>query len=202
MDPKYTLAVKTFLQANGSLNIIGWAINAGSDEHHQLLSVDLSERNTHLENSVAKGEALISNGKLGADIIRLKAGQRFLPHTHPGDHLILTIGGKGTVTYNGKIYQTDAGQIYLIEGKVPHAVGAITDHLILAIGSPHKPIDAYDRMTPVEYITVTSEVNSLNCLICGVTAVVPQFLHHFNCHHCPCTDCVAKANGAEEKTQL
>ena len=37
---------------------------------------------------------------------------------------------------------TNAGTIYVVKGGVPHAVSAITDHMILACGAPHKPVDS------------------------------------------------------------
>jgi len=77
----------------------------------------------------------------------------------------------------------------MIEGKVPHAVGAITDHVILAVGAPHMPVDSVERMTPVEYEAVTAELNELHCLICDKIAIYPQRLHDAECPHCPCIDC-------------
>ncbi|MHA2028831.1 MAG: cupin domain-containing protein [Candidatus Kariarchaeaceae archaeon] len=142
-----------------------------------------------MKNSNATGDPLVSNGLLGGDIIHLKAGDSFVPHTHPGDHLLIVVGGLGTVVYNGKIYPTQTGQIYMIEGKIPHAVGAITNHVILAVGCPHRPIDSVDRMKPVEYKAVTTNIESLHCLICGVTAKFPLIIHEKGCQHCPCFDC-------------
>jgi hypothetical protein len=77
----------------------------------------------------------------------------------------------------------------LIGGQVPHAVGAITDHVILAVGAPHKAIDSTDRMAPVEYFAVTSDLGDLRCLACGVTALSPTRPHDLGCVHCPCDGC-------------
>src|SRR5689334_16592154 len=103
-----------------------WSVDLGITGD-QLLSVDLSARPTPVAHSHATGEALISNGLLGADIIRLAAGDGFVPHTHSGDHLLIVIGGEGTITCGGRILPTCAGDLFMIEGQIPHAVGAITD---------------------------------------------------------------------------
>jgi quercetin dioxygenase-like cupin family protein len=139
--------------------------------------------------SNATGEELVSNGLLGAGIIRLAAGDGFVPHTHSGDHLLIVVGGLGTITYGGKIYPTKAGDIFMVEGQVPHAVGAITDHVILAIGSHYRPVDSAERMTPVDYEAVTTDLDELHCLICDIHARPPHRLHDAECPHCPCFDC-------------
>lgn len=146
----------------------------------------------------ATGRSLVSNGDLGADIIRLAAGAGFAPHTHPGDHLLAVIAGEGTITYDGRVHHTRAGQIYLIEGAVPHAVGAITDHVILAVGAPHKAVDAVDRMALVRYEEVIAPEGDLDCTICHRAAVVPVRLHDLSCPHCPCSQCVG-ADHADDR---
>lgn len=137
----------------------------------------------------ASGRELVTNGDIGADLIRLPAGAGFVPHTHPGHHVLTVVAGIGTITYDGRIHETHAGQTFLIEGDIPHAVGAITDHLILAVGSPHKRIGADDRMTPVAYEEVVADDGELTCLICRRTAGPPRYLHTTGCPHCPCRTC-------------
>jgi hypothetical protein len=77
----------------------------------------------------------------------------------------------------------------MVEGAVPHAVGAITDHVILAVGAPHKAVDSTERMTPVDYEAVTAEIETLHCLICDIEATCPERVHDYGCPHCPCADC-------------
>ena len=180
----------TFLNDDGTLRIVKWALDSGVDHGHQHMSVSLKKRSLKMAHSIATGEGLVSNGHMGADVISLKAGQGFVPHTHPGDHLLVIIGGTGTITYAGKIYPTHAGQILMIEGKVPHAVGAITDHVILAIGAPHRHVDEPDRMKPVEYRAIATDIKELHCLICDVKEKLPKKLHDWKCAHCPCYECV------------
>jgi quercetin dioxygenase-like cupin family protein len=141
----------------------------------------------------ATGTPLVTNGAIGADLIQLTKGAGFVPHTHPGHHVLVVVGGEGTITYGGNVYPTRAGQTYLIEGEVPHGVGAITDHVILAVGAPHKLVDAEERMLPVPYVEVTADDGDLNCLICNVRACYPARLHDESCPHCPCADCVGGA---------
>ncbi|QXJ26449.1 cupin domain-containing protein [Actinomadura graeca] len=141
----------------------------------------------------ATGRGLVGNGRIGADVIRLAAGAGFAPHTHPGHHVLAVLAGVGTITYGGRVHRTEAGQIYLVEGEVPHAVGAISDHLILAVGAPHKPVDSADRMDLVPYTEVLAPDGDLDCLICEMSAALPDRLHDRGCPHCPCTACVRTA---------
>lgn len=175
--------------ARNGLHIECWAQSAGQHDGSQRLSVDLGERPIRLAHAPASGAAMASNGRLGVDLIRVAAGYGFRPHTHPGDHVLIVVGGEGTITYDGVIYPTTAGTLYMIDGEVPHAVGAITDHVILAVGSPHRPVDADDRMTPVEYQEVLSELGDLRCLICDLKSTHPRLLHDVGCAHCPCPSC-------------
>jgi quercetin dioxygenase-like cupin family protein len=160
-----------------------------AESGEQLLAVDLTPRPARLVGGPATGSAVESNGALGADVIRLAAHDCFVPHTHPGHHILVVIGGRGTITCRGRVYPTSAGQVYFVEGQVAHAVGAITDHVLLAIGAPHRPIDSSDRMERVGYEAVTDELGELRCLICDLVAPRPKRLHETGCLHCPCFDC-------------
>lgn len=181
-----------FLGAGGLLRIVRWACDGAVDEStgRHRLEVDLGPRPVRMAHSTATGEGLVSNGFLGADVIRLGPGEGFVPHTHPGDHLLVVVGGLGTITYDGRVYPTAAGEIYLVEGGVPHGVGARTEHVILAVGAPHRPVDSPDRMTPVPYEAVLADVADLTCLMCGITVGDGHQLHSLGCPHCPCAGCV------------
>lgn len=173
-----------FLDEAGRLRIAHWADDLGIDAQ-QVLGIDLSRRPTPMVATTATGLGLVSNGHLGVDVIRVAAGQGFAPHTHGGDHLLIVIGGRGTIAYDGVVYETNAGDVYLIEGDVPHAVGAITDHVILAVGVPHQPVDSDRRQAIVEYEAVAAGLGDLACDICQVTAKVPLRLADVGCPHCP-----------------
>jgi quercetin dioxygenase-like cupin family protein len=177
-------------QLVSGLEIIRWAEGLIADDHSKL-HVHHDPRPAQLHGAPgASGLGLVSNGVIGADLLRVPAGSGFVPHTHPGHHVLVVVGGRGTITYGGAIYETTAGEVYLIEGEVPHAVGAITDHVILAVGAPHRKVDSEDRMTPVPYEEVLAPTQDLHCLICELRAEAPQNLHAIGCEHCPCYDCL------------
>jgi len=180
------------LEDDGSLRIVQWAVNEGisdAESGAQTLTIPDEDGEYEMAHSSATGDALVSNGDLGIDMIRIDAGDGFVPHTHPGDHILIPVYGEGTITYDGAVYPTQAGTVYIIAGEVPHGVGAITDHAILAVGSPHAPVDSAERMEPVEYDKVTTEINHINCLICE-ESVQDGKLHKIGCDHCPCHDCL------------
>lgn len=89
--------------------------------------------------------------ELGADWIEMQPGTAFALHTHPGDHLLYAISGCGTITMGGVVRMFAAGSTCFIPGASPHAVGNPGDEplLLLAVGHPHKPLTAHDRMTLV-----------------------------------------------------
>ena len=182
--------------ATPNLDIVTWAKTEVNDGHTNL-RLEHSERSQKMHGARdATGQGLVTNGAVGADLIRLPAGAGFEPHTHPGHHVLAVVGGIGTITYAGSVYETQAGQIYLVEGQVAHAVGAITDHVILAVGSPHKAIDAEDRMAPVPYEEIVAPQGDLTCTICDLQALAPTRLHDVGCEHCPCQTCVGGGDQA------
>jgi quercetin dioxygenase-like cupin family protein len=99
----------------------------------------------------ATGMGLHTNGHLGADLLHVKAGDQFPVHTHPGDHLLYCLSGRGTITVDQVTYDIVPGDLYMVDGLIPHAVGAVTDHVILAIGAPHKAVDSPERMRFVDW---------------------------------------------------
>lgn len=180
----------------GTLHVSDWTHAAiGQDE--TLLRIPHGELPVGVQGANATGLSLVSAGDIGADLLRLPAGARFPPHTHVGHHVLVVLAGLGTVTFSGEIRPTRAGQIYIIEASVPHAVGAITDHVILAVGAPHKQVGSADRMSVVGYEEVLSPQSDLTCLICRMKSVAPQNLHELGCPHCPCLGC-AHARGLPE----
>lgn len=178
----------TYKHDDGRLILAEWG--ASESTHHDNLCttvlVDHYERSTPMYGTKASGERMVSNGHLGLDLIRVPAGEGFSPHTHPGDHLLIAVAGEGTVTVDGLIYPTRAGQVYMVEGAVPHAVGAITDHVILAVGAPHRNIDAADRMTLTDYAAVAATMGDLTCLVCdGTPTGTASTLRALGCPHTP-----------------
>src|SRR4051812_1428071 len=187
--------------------VVDWARSVGMDDGGTALFVANHPGHVNMEHSVATGTGLVTNGNLGVDRIHVLAGQGFVPHTHPGDHILIVVAGLGTITYGGQVVPTEAGQLYMVPGLIPHAVGARTDHVILAVGSPHKAVDDPDRMAPIEYQAVTStEVGDMTCLACGelnhggtpIRATFPTLLHQLGCTHCPCFYCLSTGDAAED----
>jgi quercetin dioxygenase-like cupin family protein len=112
------------------------------------LALSVSRDGVPVHGADALGLGLHSNGQLGADLLWVPAGKRFPVHTHPGHHLLLCLSGTGTITLDKITYRVGPGDFYMVDGLVPHAVGAAeeTDHILVAIGSPHKPVDSPERM--------------------------------------------------------
>src|SRR5262245_8434145 len=131
----------------GDLRIARWATHGdyrapiASRTGMSTLLVHDGARPTPMAHSPAgvTGAGLASNGMRGVRVIRVPAGRGFPPHTHPGDHLLIVVAGFGTIAVGGRVYATQAGEVYMIAGSEPHAVGAVSDHVILAVGSPHAP---------------------------------------------------------------
>jgi quercetin dioxygenase-like cupin family protein len=171
-----------------ALEICDWAIAEGADNGVQHLGIDMSPGPVAvLKTRAATGRSLLSNGYLGADLLHIPAGEGFAPHIHPGDHLLFVVAGQGTITVEGEITPTHPGQAYMVEGAVPHAVGAISDHVILAIGAPHKPLDSPARQDLVEYAALLADLGCLTCRICGVSGRSAAELAERGCGHSPCT---------------
>lgn len=101
----------------------------------------------------AYGEKLLSNGTIGVDMLVVPPGAGFPVHVHAGHHLLLCISGPGTFSLAGQVHTVDVGDLSMIEGNVPHAVGNpnAQPHVLLAIGCPPRELDAEDRMTVTDW---------------------------------------------------
>lgn len=111
----------------------------------------LPEHGVDVHGAPARGVAMLTNGHLGADLLHVAAGNQFPVHTHPGDHLLYVVSGRGTISIGNVTYEVAEGDLHMVPGAIPHAVGAIDDHIILAIGAPHKTVDSPDRMALVDW---------------------------------------------------
>jgi quercetin dioxygenase-like cupin family protein len=168
------------------VTLCDWATDCGAEGSTHRLSIDVQPGPDRLaKTESATGRALLSNGYMGADIIHVAAGTGFDPHTHPGDHLLFAIAGYGTITADGVISRTVPGTVYMIEGAVPHAVGAITDHMLLSVGSRHRPLTSADRQELVPFSALLSAQESITCSICSVTANSRSGLVEQGCTHAP-----------------
>jgi quercetin dioxygenase-like cupin family protein len=88
--------------------------------------------------------------EIGADLIEMQPGSAFPLHIHPGEHILYVIQGQGLVHVDGVDQRVKTGDTIFIPAEYPHAVKTISTatepFLILAVGYPHKHIDATDRM--------------------------------------------------------
>ncbi|GAA4626944.1 hypothetical protein GCM10023196_037240 [Actinoallomurus vinaceus] len=117
-----------------------------------LLAAQAAKDGEPVHGAPATGVGLHTNGHLGADLLHVPAGERFAVHTHPGDHLLMCMEGEGTISIGEVTYNVQPGDLYLVPGMVPHAVGAGTrDHVLMAIGAPHRPVASPTRMTHTDW---------------------------------------------------
>ena len=101
----------------------------------------------------AYGEKLLTNGLIGVDMLVVPPGTGFPVHVHHGHHLLLVLAGRGTFSLNEETYEVEPGDLSMIEGSVPHAVGNPFEqpHVLLAVGCPHRELDSEDRMTVTDW---------------------------------------------------
>jgi quercetin dioxygenase-like cupin family protein len=91
--------------------------------------------------------------ELGIDLIEMEPGAAFPLHTHEGDHILYILTGHGYVHVDGVDHPARAGDTLFIPAAYPH--GVKTDptfprrFVFLAVGYPHRHLEATDRMTLV-----------------------------------------------------
>ncbi|MEI8103672.1 MAG: cupin domain-containing protein [Candidatus Moraniibacteriota bacterium] len=87
------------------------------------------------------------SNKFGADIIRFAPGKGVSLHKHIGAHILMVTKGTGTLVYGDERHPMFAGMIYLVPSNIPHAIEAITELVLVAIGNDHKPANSEDRLS-------------------------------------------------------
>ncbi len=92
--------------------------------------------------------------EIGADLVELQPGAAFPLHTHPGDHVLYGISGRGTITIDGQARSVEVGTTVYVAGNSPHNVGTYPDatepFVLLVVGHPKKHVSALDRLKVVE----------------------------------------------------
>ncbi|WP_445517819.1 cupin domain-containing protein [Streptomyces sp. NEAU-174] len=170
----------------GPLLICDWAEDLGLDGSTQQLGITVEPGPTKvMKTAAATGHSLVSSGHVGADILHVPAGSGFAPHTHPGDHLLFVLAGTGTIAVAGEIVRTRPGQVYMVQGAVTHAVGAVTDHMILSVGAPHRRLDSPDRQELTAYAALLGELGEITCRLCDIRATSGEELAAKGCTHSP-----------------
>lgn len=94
---------------------------------------------------------LLKLGVFAADLIRFAPGKRVATHTHPGNHILVVVSGRGWLTYDGERVALTDGLIYLVPGRVPHAIDAAEDSelTLISIADDHRDAGADDRLEVV-----------------------------------------------------
>lgn len=91
--------------------------------------------------------------ELGADLIEMEPGSSFPLHTHAGEHILYVVKGEGYVHVDGIDHAVQEGDTIFVPAEYVHGVktreNSACPLLLLAVGYPHKPIDAHDRMRVV-----------------------------------------------------
>ncbi|MEU5634080.1 cupin domain-containing protein [Streptomyces rishiriensis] len=168
------------------LLICDWATDLGLDGTTQQLGINLAPGPTRVSKTAdATGHSLLSSGHVGADILHVPAGSGFAPHTHPGDHLLFVLAGTGTISVAGEIVPTRPGQVYMVEGAVTHAVGAVTDHMILSVGAPHRHLDSPERQELTAYSALLGDLGQITCRLCDIQGSSGEELTAKGCPHSP-----------------
>ncbi len=82
----------------------------------------------------------------GADLIRFASGKGVNLHSHVGAHILLVTKGTGLLTCTGEKYDLFPGMIYLVPANVEHAIEAVTELVLIAVGDDHKPAGSRSRL--------------------------------------------------------
>jgi quercetin dioxygenase-like cupin family protein len=102
----------------------------------------------------------LENIELGADLIEMDAGSAFPLHTHPGDHMLYVIRGRGLVHVDGRDYPVVSGDSIFVPADYPHGVKTYADSVesfcFLAVGHPHKHLSSPERMIVVKPVSEES----------------------------------------------
>lgn len=90
---------------------------------------------------------------LGIDLIEMEPGAAFPLHTHEGDHILYILAGHGYVHVDGVDHPAAAGDTVFIPAAYAHGVKtdphARERFQFLAVGYPHRHLEASDRMALV-----------------------------------------------------
>jgi len=98
--------------------------------------------------------ALTLEGRvIGSDLIEMQPDHAFPLHSHAGQHILYVVRGTGVIHMDGVDHPIREGDTIFVPAEYPHGVktpkGAPGPLVLLAIGYPHRRIDAQDRMYTV-----------------------------------------------------
>ena len=91
---------------------------------------------------------------MGMDLIEMDAGAAFEIHTHTGAHVLYVLNGEGWLDVEGERRRLSAGDCVFVPAAAPHGVSCEIDSpcplSFIAVGFPHRAVDALDRMHLVD----------------------------------------------------
>ncbi|MSU60650.1 MAG: cupin domain-containing protein [Candidatus Staskawiczbacteria bacterium] len=117
----------------------------------QLISFE-GEQPLKMQHSDGTARPLVvdKEAKFGADIVRFAPGDGVGLHTHVGAHILFVAKGTGILTYDDEKHGMFPGLVYGIPSNMPHAIDAITELMLLAVGNDHKAADSPERLDLVQ----------------------------------------------------
>jgi unsaturated pyranuronate lyase len=76
------------------------------------------------------------NDKLFLVEHRMVKGWKGTVHSHPHDQMVYVVGGRLKVTSDGKIFEIQTGDSFVVRGGVEHGAVALEDSLVVDIFTP------------------------------------------------------------------
>ena len=90
----------------------------------------------------------------GAFVVDYPPGAVLPLHTHPGDHILYVVEGRGLVHVDGEDHGVVRGDSIFVPAELPDGVKTYAEaddpFSFLAVGHPHRHLTATDRMKVVE----------------------------------------------------
>lgn len=96
-------------------------------------------------------ERSINGESVGIDRIEVSPGSGFEMHTHPSDHILYVLRGRGFLDIQGEAVEMTRGMSLFVPANVAHAMRAAPRRWlkVLAIGFPHIDLNDPKRMVVV-----------------------------------------------------
>ncbi len=114
------------------------------------LKIHSGERPIDMKHSDGTAQELLLLWKFWADVIRFDAGKWVSNHTHPGDHILLTLKWEWFVEYDGVDHALKPWVAYMVPWSVDHAIKATSELILMSIANDHRPAWSEERLDVVE----------------------------------------------------
>lgn len=99
-----------------------------------------------MRHSDGRGKPLLKSGPFGADLIRFPVGGGVPPHTHPGEHMLFVLSGRGSLQFGEEWHALEPGFCYHVPAGVRHAIRAESELTLLSVANDHRGVSAEDRL--------------------------------------------------------